>query len=338
MASGGHRMSEVIELNEQYYIVATSSRLDDRTRVLKHGNTFAVFDRFGDLAPVGLGELGLYHDGTRFLSRLGLSLGADRPLLLSSTVTDDNAQIVVDLTNPDVHVDGHVLVPRGTLHIEREKLLWSGVAYERIRVSNYGSVSVETELRINYDADYLDIFQVRGAHRDRMGRRMPTEVKDGHVVLGYLGLDAVLRQTRIEATPHPDELGATDLAYHLQLPPRGQTIVEIAVACEESSSRPPVRRYDTATSEARAWRDRLGSHECQVTTSNEQVDAWIRRSQADLHMMLTETDVGAYPYAGVPWFSTPFGRDGIITALQMLWVNPMLARGVLDFLAATQAR
>src|SRR3954463_14771235 len=75
---------EGVSLHEQFYIQATSSRADDRTRVLKHDETFAVFDRFGDVQPVGLGEQGIYHDGTRFLSRLELRLGGRRPLLLSA--------------------------------------------------------------------------------------------------------------------------------------------------------------------------------------------------------------------------------------------------------------
>ena len=49
---------EVLEHHDSFYIQATSSRTDDRTRVLKHGETFAVFDRHGDVQPVGLGEQG----------------------------------------------------------------------------------------------------------------------------------------------------------------------------------------------------------------------------------------------------------------------------------------
>jgi hypothetical protein len=92
---------EVIRVRDEFYIRSSSPRVDVRTRVLKQGETFAVFDRFGDIETFGTGELGLYYQDTRFLSRLTFRLGKDRPLLLSSTVREDNAVMAVDATNPD---------------------------------------------------------------------------------------------------------------------------------------------------------------------------------------------------------------------------------------------
>ena len=112
-----------------YHILAASSRADERTRVLKHGDTFAVFDHYGDIKPGGLGEEGLYHEGTRFLSCLVLELAGARPFFLSSTVQDEEDQLAVALTNPDMLRNGQVQVPLGTLHLALKKFLWREACY-----------------------------------------------------------------------------------------------------------------------------------------------------------------------------------------------------------------
>src|SRR5579884_312562 len=118
---------DVIEIGQQFYISASSSMADDRTRVLLYGDTFAVFDRSGDIQPVGVGQQGIFHNEMRHLSRLELKICGERPLLLSSTIREDNVLFAVDLTNPDLDLPSGVRILRGTLHIYRTKFLSDGV-------------------------------------------------------------------------------------------------------------------------------------------------------------------------------------------------------------------
>jgi glycogen debranching enzyme len=331
-------LEDVILVEDQYYILATSSLADDRTRVLKHGETFAVFDRYGDIQPLGLGEQGLYHEGTRFLSRQILRLGRDRPLLLSSTVKDDNALLAIDLTNPDFTVDGHVVVPRGTLHIFRTKFLWQGVCYERLRIYNYGLMAVDVPLALQWDADFADIFEVRGFRRQRRGYRLEAIVKHDGIMLGYAGLDGVTRRTLLQYSLPPAEASGSELRIEIKLPPKGEATFDLTIACESAGPAPSRVAFDHALLAAADALQQAKGQDCEIYTSNEQFNDWINRSIADLHCMITDTPHGPYPYAGVPWFSTAFGRDGIITALECLWINPKIARGVLRYLAEVQAR
>jgi glycogen debranching enzyme len=338
---------EVIWIREDYYILSSSSRIDDRTQVLKSGDLFAVFDRFGDVEIIGKGDLGLYYRDTRFLSRLTLKLAGVRPLLLGSTIKKDNAILAVDVMNTDVSRGDEVLIPRGTVHLFRAKTLWNETCHERLRIHNYGHETVELPLLLEFDADFADIFEVRGAKRSRRGRRMPSEVSADQLVLGYEGLDGCIRRTRIVFNPPPDQLSETEAGYVLRLDPHCEASYEFAICCEmaRADERPSggtgeCRAAASFEDAARSMVDFMSharASDPEIVTSNEQFNELLARSLADHYMMCTETPHGRYPYAGVPWFSTVFGRDGIITALEYLWFNPEVARGVLGYLAATQA-
>jgi glycogen debranching enzyme len=330
---------EVIRVRDAFYIRSSSSRIDVRTRVLKQGDTFAVFDRFGDIDTFGTGELGMYYQDTRFLSRLTLKLGKDRPLLLSSTVREDNAVLAVDATNPDVCRNGETVVPRGTVHIFRSKILWKRTCQERLRIHNYGRVAMDFSFAIEFDADFADIFELRGTTRERRGRRIEAEIAQNGVVLAYEGLDGRFRRTRIAFDPPPTRLTESAVNYQIRLEPGEEAIYRWVIACEvDADSRAEIRPcYEKVVHEAASALESAHAREPLIFTSNEQFNDWLNRSLADLEMMRTETPYGPYPYAGVPWFSTEFGRDGVITALQCMWFDPSLARGVLAYLAATQA-
>jgi glycogen debranching enzyme len=325
---GGHEQ-------DQFYIRTPAALADDRNLVLKHDDTFVVLDRYGDILPVGLAEEGLYHEGTRYLSHLTVRIGGQRALLLSSAVRHDNALITVDMTNLDLDGDG-ALVPRGVLHVSRTIVLWKGSLHERLHIRNYSGAPVATSIQIEFDADYADIFEVRGTVRPKRGQRLKPVVERGCIVLGYRGLDDVVRRTRVCLTPWPERVTAVTAEIPVRLDPGGEQWVDLEFLCEAGAG----RERATFSAAVESVTDLLASRRaacCGVLTSNTQFNEWLQRSLADLSMMCTDTAHGPFPYAGVPWFSTPFGRDSIITALECLWAMPDMARAVLRYLAATQA-
>jgi glycogen debranching enzyme len=254
-------------------------------------------------------------------------------------VREDNDLLDIDLSNPDLTLATGEVLPHDLLHLYRSMFLWKGTCYERLRLVSYAPAPAELSVAIRFDTDFADIFEVRGTRRERRGVTRPPMMAGDDIMLSYLGLDNVERRTRINCSPTPSSVNGRDLTFNLRLVPQEEVELLITIRCEsDESAVSSALAYETALDECarRIGRERAG--QAALETGNQQVNAWLRRSSADLQMMVTDTREGPYPYAGVPWFSTVFGRDGLIAALQMLWVNPPIARGVLAFLAATQAR
>lgn len=331
-------MDDVIRVQDQFYILATASKATQPTAVLKHDDTFAVFDYSGDIAAFGACEHGLYHEGTRYLSMFRLRLNGQRPLLLSARVKDDNELFSVDLTNPDIPLgDADLVIARDLVHLFRARFLWQGTWYERIRLWNYSRSTVRVSLAFEFDADFADIFEVRGTTRERRGELTPPQIEGAITRLGYRGLDNEQRWTVIEWSEPPTASTGNVARFEYDLTPRTPVALSIAIRCEREWQPVAPRAIEVAESEAdTALETALGEYAI-FESSSERFNQWIRRSAADLRMLVSSTPHGAYPYAGVPWFSTPFGRDGLITGLQALWINPRIAAGVLEYLAAMQA-
>jgi glycogen debranching enzyme len=330
-------LEDVIQIKDQFYVLATSSLADDRTRVLKWGETFAVFNRLGDVESIGLGEQGLYHRGTRHLSRLALRMGDKVPQLLRSTVQNDNAFLTLDMMNPDVYRDGRLFLPRGSVHLFRSKFLWHDACYDKLRLANFHSYPIETSITLEFAADYADIFQVRGTKRELTGDMLPAIVEEDRVVLSYRGRDGELRCTRLQFSPVPEQLSQHSVSFAITLDSKQETSISITTSCEQQTSSRSTIDFGAAMDKALSSLEESRRQFCGITTSDFRFNAWLSRSEADVHMMISGNPEGAYPYAGVPWFNTVFGRDGILTAMECLWAAPWIARSVLKFLAENQA-
>ncbi len=331
-------MEDVIQVHDQFYILATVSRAAQPTAVLKHDDTFALFDTVGDVGAFVAGEQGLYHEGTRYLSRFQLRMNGQRPLLLSARVKDDNELFGADLTNPDIPLgDGDRVLSRDVVHLFRGRFLWDATWHERLRLWNYSRQPVRVSLTFDIDADFADIFEVRGMTRERRGTRSAAVIDGATLRLDYCGLDGERRSTVLEWSEVPAAATPGMARFEYELAPRTPTVLTLAIRCDRERRPAPIKALERAESEASASLDHARAGYAVVESSSERFNHWLRRSAADLRMLVSTTPYGEYPYAGVPWFSTPFGRDGIVTAFQTLWINPRIARGVLDYLAATQA-
>jgi glycogen debranching enzyme len=320
-----------------YDVQAGAELADTYDQVLKHGESFAVFDRHGDIRPEGMGEEGIYHGGTRHLSGLLLRVAGHRPLLLGSTARSDNSRLAFDLTNPDLG-HGAQRLPHSSVHLSRTKVLWDGSYHERLVARSFARRPVRMTLTVKYQADFADVFEVRGMRRAARGRRLPTLMAERGAVLRYVGLDGLIRRTRLTFSTRPREIDEEKAVFELDLPGARAMTIDLSIACETGRGRGAITAGFEAISErTRSLQSVITGEKGSLISSNALFNEWLDRSTADLAMLSSRTPHGLYPYAGVPWFSTVFGRDGILTALQTLWVAPQIARGVLGYLAANQA-
>ncbi|NPV24780.1 amylo-alpha-1,6-glucosidase [Bradyrhizobium aeschynomenes] len=337
LASTRTSMAGLDEPAEQpFYIPMTGPAARPR-RSLKHDDTFVVLDGHGDIGASAGGPDGLFNADTRYLARLELTLDEVQPLLLGSSLRDDNSALTIDLTNPDIYEQGRLVLPKDMLHIVRTIFLWHGTAYQRIGLQNHGDRRASFDLKLSFDNDFADLFEVRGTVRARRGSGSGRLMGPSDVILDYRGLDGAIRTTALHFDPRPSRLTIDVATYHFELDPQQSTSLFIAVTCNARTGEPPGRFFRSLLAHRREMR-RCTQGATSIETSNDILNEVLCQAAADLNILMTDTPEGRYPYAGIPWYSTTFGRDGLITAMQMLWVDPRIARGVLRRLARHQAK
>jgi glycogen debranching enzyme len=319
----------------EYEIESHNSLTDRPLRTLKHGDAFAVLDIYGDFGSLPDTAEGLFYRDTRYLSQYELRIEGRRPLLLSSFMHEDKTALTVDLTNPDLLLENNQKLPRDTIFLERTKFIWKAVCYERIQIKNFDRLPRRFHVDVLFAADFKDLFQVRGTTRPRQGHHAVQPDSPCQTEFHYRGLDGVARRTALHFSPTPERLEANRATFDVQLGAGEQKTVIVKVACGEGTA--SSGDFFLAYRDTRRARRSATAGIATVTTSNRLFDEVMCRATSDVYTLITHTDLGPYPYAGIPWFSTVFGRDGLITAMFLLWADPSVARGVLRTLASTQA-
>ncbi|RWK24576.1 MAG: amylo-alpha-1,6-glucosidase [Mesorhizobium sp.] len=311
----------------------TAPREPHRLFALKQGDCFVVADAYGEIR--GAGD-GFFRDDTRVLSEFRLTVGGRQMSLLGASLSQDNVLFTSNLTNLPIQSAAGRDIPQGAIHIERVRLIWQDRLFERITLSNYSREHSTITVSLHFAADFRDMFEVRGSTRQKRGTVHVARTDKASVLLGYDGLDGLPRQSAVSFSQAPDQLNNNRADFLVAVTKRSSKVLYVEVGPEVADT-PGRDRFRAAAARARFGMRAKRRHGATLRSSGRVFNDWVERARADVALLTTELATGPYPYAGIPWFSTAFGRDGVISGLQMLWLNPGLARGVLAFLAEHQA-
>ena len=291
---------------------------------LKAPGIFAVSAPTGDIDSRLAAEHGVYFHDTRFLRQAELRIAGVQPILEEARVHRYD-RCTFELTNPPLRLAEQTLLPAGSLRILRRRLL-SHQVRERVEVQNAGTARVELDLVLSFNAGFEHITDVRGAAEPPM----PESAWIDHMlVFRHRGADSRLRTTTLTFDPPPDQETAGTATYYLGLDAGANRIIQVRIFLTDIGDGdleviPPAQG---AVPSVRGL---------QVETSNPRFDAVLGRSLEDLQMLVTRQEGQSFFAAGIPWFVALFGRDSLITGLQMLAFQPQIAAENLRLLARYQ--
>ncbi|PSR16583.1 amylo-alpha-1,6-glucosidase [filamentous cyanobacterium CCP3] len=340
----------------------TTIKRQQPTLTLKGNDLFLITDTLGNV--MGCEEtqvtssMGLFCRDTRFLSRLELQFEGQPPLLLSSTAQEGFALSAL-CANPYIASDDtHREIRAETIGIQRDIVLQGGL-FEELTLTNYSTAPVEFELSISFDADFADLFEIRGQVREQTGTllrpvRLAAEsgpvFQNGQVsgdgkelTLAYQGVDRLLMEARIQFYQRPpDRFEGYTAVWRVALQPHATEVLGYRLQPfldnqPWSSVNIPAtlgQAVAAETMEEQRWREGVTS----IRTDNRALNQIIERAEQDTYLLGQTFGENKVLSAGVPWFSTLFGRDSIIAAMQTLIFNPALARQTLTVLAEYQGQ
>ena len=303
------------------------------------GKTFLSTTVSGDISPPSAPDVGFFHDDTRFLSYMELKVGGHRTVVLSSS-TEKTFASKIELTTGSLAQINSFDLPENTIHLRRQQLLASDVLYDSIKFSNFNQSEAELLVEIVFEADFVDVFQVRGCARQKVGQYFRPIVRGDSLVFFYRGLDKITRETVVRFQTPPDEIGHNIARWHVKIPASDVREILNTVHCRvggkaiRSNGKGVVQGFRERREAARRWEE----ESTRFKSSNDIFDEALRTCTADFHALQIPDGAQHVVAAGIPWFATMFGRDSAIAAYQSLLLNPRLACETLRVLAKYQGR
>ncbi|HEU4674199.1 MAG TPA: glycogen debranching N-terminal domain-containing protein [Candidatus Limnocylindrales bacterium] len=318
--------------------------------VVKSGEPFFLCPPDGQIDLDGDHGFGLYHHDTRFLSGYRLRVADIRPSPLAAGARSGNAA-TLELTNPQLLVRDGQRIEKDRLGIRWDRALDGDHAelHDTIRVRSFGNASAAIQVQVRLAAGFEDIFEIRGLLEERPGKLEQPRWDGDDLVFGYAGKDGVTRTLRASFTPRPADRTDDGCRIDLEVPARGEASVEVRLRIGEQIE-PGAAPIEHRAPEEHRHRPRTALHvedgglpwagggewATAVRSTDLLFDALVSRSLDDLRILRGELDGKAYYAAGVPWFSTLFGRDSLISAWQTLAFDPRVAAATLRLLAGRQ--
>lgn len=314
-----------------------SRHLDPFTMALNHGETFGIFDRRGDIVDVMETPQGIFFEGSRHLSSLELEVNGKRPTLLSSTIREDNDCMTVDLANKEF-LASDITAPESSVHIKRTKIVANENYSENIHLKNYNSFAVDLRLSFQFGADFKDVFELRGFRCAECPPAPRSERRGEGLVFRYLGRDGIERSSSVKFAGACASVKENKALIATRLGPGQSMAFDLNVAFSRSVPSDKRYLYEGELSRRPLDLERLKKRLPTVESSNPHFDHWAARSALDLLALMSSYGDNVYPMAGVPWYNTPFGRDGLLVSFQTLFASPFICKNTLLFLANSRAR
>ncbi len=278
---------------------------------------------------------GLYKDDMRILSAWNFGFPNGALKLLSHHMGDSNLKLTAMMSNRRFHDKNDIFVDGDLIAFKRQQFMFEEILHEKLSIHNYSDEKIVFDIQFHYHADFKDLFEVRGVDRQTPPGGFSSQQNEKHVRLSYHGQDKIDRNTFIYYSEKPVRAEPELLTFRVFLPPKGDwELTNIIAPCEVEDN---ARDFDKRFEQAITYAQTMEKHWNPIQTDDPEFAAFLSSSQRAVSILTTQLETGFFPFAGVPWFNVPFGRDSLITAMQILPFNEKIAEGVLRFLAENQA-